>query len=104
MPTIDLKELQELSTEALLERAHKAQLVDLVAKLEAGVLSHQEHAVLARLLKDNGMNLLEGLRPKTIEGKAQEVLPPTSQVEGGQEAPRPLALPVFNDEEDNNYE
>lgn len=53
-----IDELQGLSEEELGRRARKAQLVDLLAKLELGILSHQEHAVLRNLLKDNGLNLM----------------------------------------------
>lgn len=50
-----IKELEGLSMEDLLKRSQKKQLVDLLAKLEAGLISHQENAILRNLLRDNGM-------------------------------------------------
>lgn len=99
---IDLHAYRDMSVAKLLERARHAQLVDLVAKLEAGVLSHQEHAVLARLLKDSGMELISPPGNGTIEGTTNE-LPPPSQ--GPQQAlPGPqsgrMELPTFEDEEE----
>jgi hypothetical protein len=69
-PVLNLTAYKTMSLQELLARAHRAQIEDLLAKLEAGVISHQEHGVLARLLKDNGFTLPDSLRPGTIDGQA----------------------------------
>lgn len=65
-----IKELQELPDEEILKRARKAQLIDLLAKLELGQLSHQEHAVLRNLIRDNGLNLTPFPPPDDANGQA----------------------------------
>jgi hypothetical protein len=56
-----IKELEQKGVPELLEMAHKAMLVDLMAKLKMGQISHQEAAILRNMLRDNGMVL--GLQP-----------------------------------------
>lgn len=56
-PLIDIMALTKLSKEELLERLHKGLMVDLLGKLEGGQCSHQEYAVIAKILRDNGMYL-----------------------------------------------
>lgn len=47
--------LNQKPLEDLLEDAHKALIVDLLAKLKSGQASHQELAILRNLLRDNGL-------------------------------------------------
>ncbi|MEW6121303.1 MAG: hypothetical protein AB1698_01720 [Pseudomonadota bacterium] len=62
-----IKELEGLALEDILKRAQKKQMVDLMAKLMAGVISHQEQAILRNILRDNGMILgALGARPAAV--------------------------------------
>ena len=63
-----IKKLEGLSMEDLLKRSQKKQLVDLLAKLEAGLISHQENAILRNLLRDNGMVMGAVPRPPEAGG------------------------------------
>ncbi len=50
-----LAELHAMTPEQLLLRLQKGLIVDLLAKLEMGQVSHQDAAVIAKILKDNGI-------------------------------------------------
>jgi hypothetical protein len=63
----ELVALEGLSLEQVLRAGLESTLRLLVAKVKAGVASHQEMAILRNILRDNGMVL--ALPPKTIEGK-----------------------------------
>lgn len=73
-----LAELKGLSEEDILKRARKAQLMDLLAKLELGMLSHQEHAVLRNLIRDNGLTLTPYPPPDDANGQVTEPGKPTT--------------------------
>ena len=49
--------LSNQTREMILQAGHEALLMDLVARVGAGVASHQEKAILRNLLRDNGMTL-----------------------------------------------
>jgi hypothetical protein len=73
--------LNQLPTDELLRRSHFALLRELLAKLELGVLSHQEMSILRNMLRDNGMVL---------------GVPPAGQQPG---VSQPRDLPTFDDED-----
>lgn len=50
-----IEQLEALTVSDLLTKLQKKLLVDLVAKLEQGQAGHQEYAVIAKILKDNGL-------------------------------------------------
>jgi hypothetical protein len=86
-----LDELSQLSEKELGERARRRQLLDLLMKLELGQLSHQEHAVLRNLLRDNGFNVFSppGLNQPQADPRGTPAAP----------APQPLPLPDLDDPE-----
>lgn len=63
----EIANLSNISLEEVLRAGHEDLLRLLVAKVRAGIASHQEQAILRNILRDNGMTL--GVSPyKTIEG------------------------------------
>lgn len=98
---IDLTGLRDMSVEQLLKEAQKEQIVDLVGKLKAGVLSHQEHAILRQIIKDNGMTLPDVYQGPTVEHEGTQRIGFSDNQTTKTAAP-PLMLPVF--EEDNEEE
>lgn len=55
---IIMKRFGNMSEREMLVYARKLAIGKLIIAAEAGILSHQELAVLARLLKDNGVTLV----------------------------------------------
>lgn len=73
-PTDDaVVELRIKDVAELVRAAHKELLVDLLAKLQAGVASHQEKAILRNLLRDNGMVIAPRSFGQTEEDRQRPV-------------------------------
>lgn len=91
----EMKKLSNLSDVELLRRLKSGQLRDLLAKLELGLLSHQEHAIIARLLADNGLVMPNGY-------PGDDATPNKKAPEGNTEVPKPVQeeLPQFSDDDD----
>lgn len=67
---VAMEEARTKDPQALLEDLHKEMLVQLWVKLKAGVISHQEMAILRNMLRDNGLTV--PIKP-TIPGIATEI-------------------------------
>jgi len=82
-----LADLKALTPEQLLAELQKGLLVDLVLKLKLGQVTHQDAAVIAKILKDNGV---VAVVPQDPEKEAAD-------------ASRPAAgLPDFTGEEEED--
>lgn len=75
----NIERLARMPTEDLLRMAHKKLIANLLAKLDAGTIVHQEMAHLKGLLKDNGMVL--GIPP---EGQLKRDIPVAGLPEFGE--------------------
>jgi hypothetical protein len=77
------QKLGGFSPAEVIQYGHEALIRLLVAKVEAGLVTHQEMAILRNLLRDNGMVM--GLLPmKTIDGQpiaTQGALPELPQLD-----------------------
>jgi hypothetical protein len=90
--TQEIKAMDNYSVGQMLMELKKAQLKELLAKARIGILTHQEHAVIARLLADNGMVLPDGFG----DPKARKTDPSSNETIGAEEE----VLPEFNPDED----
>lgn len=90
--TQEIKAMDNYSVSQMLTELKKAQLKELLAKARMGILTHQEHAVIARLLADNGMVLPDGFG----DPKANKTDASSNETVGAEEE----SLPEFNPDED----
>ena len=92
--TAEMQKLDNMDIASMLLDLKKEQIKELLAKARIGILTHQEHAVIARLLADNGLVLPEGY----IGGNPKKnKTDPSSQKQDGAEEE---VLPVFDPDEE----
>ena len=92
-----MKRMDNYSEYALLKRLKKTQIKELLAKVELGIASHQEHAIIARIISDNGLILPDGAPGDTGERdeRAHDAPHPKKQPPKVEDT-----LPSFGDDED----
>lgn len=94
-------ELQALSLEKLMVLTRRKLIEQLTIKVELGMASHQEQAILRNLLKDNGMTLVPVNDPEYEKSREEAVAQ-------GNDAPSDggglfAGLPSFDDDEEGDY-
>jgi len=94
-------ELQALSLEKLMVLTRRKLIEQLTIKVELGMASHQEQAILRNLLKDNGMTLVPVNDPEYEKSREEAVAQ-------GKDAPSDggglfAGLPSFDDDEEGDY-
>lgn len=84
-----IKRLSEMDDSALVAYGRNKLLVTLIARLEAGMASHQEMAVLRQVLRDGGLTMVDPPNMKTIEHMPVK----------GVEKPK-VMLPIFAEDDE----
>ena len=94
-------ELQALSLEKLMVLTRRKLIEQLTIKVELGMASHQEQAILRNLLKDNGMTLVPVNDPEYEKSREEAVAQGNdAQSDGGGLF---AGLPSFDDDEEGEY-